>query len=60
MASQPERIVLTYEDYLQLPTDRNRYEIFEGEVQVSAAPNVAHQTVVTNLGAILGNHLRSH
>ena len=60
MASQPERIVLTYEDYLQLPTDRNRYEIFEGEVQVSAAPNIAHQTAVTNLGAILGNHIRSH
>lgn len=26
------KIVLTYEDYVLLPNDRNRYEILEGEL----------------------------
>lgn len=60
MASQPERVVLTYQDLLQLPNDRNRYELFEGELQVTAAPNTAHQTASMNLTLILGNHVRAH
>jgi len=59
MATEPERVILTYEDLIELPNDRNRYELFEGELQVTAAPNVSHQTAVTNLTTILVNHVRA-
>ena len=32
------KIVLTYEDYVLLPNDRNRYEIIEGELSLTPAP----------------------
>ena len=38
------KIVLTYEDYVLLPNDRNRYEILEGELTVTPAPSTKHQT----------------
>ncbi len=34
---------LTYDDLLETPYDRNRYEIIDGEMYVSASPNRAHQ-----------------
>jgi len=58
MASEPERVILTYEDLLQLPNDRYRYEILDGELQVTAAPSTAHQTVVGNLFFLLTGHVR--
>ncbi|MGH2459751.1 MAG: Uma2 family endonuclease [Chloroflexota bacterium] len=60
MASEPERVILTYDDLVDLPNDRNRHELFDGEFQVTAAPNTSHQTAVFNLGLILGNHVRRH
>ncbi len=33
----------TYEDYLHLPDDGNRYELIEGELFVTPAPGSAHQ-----------------
>lgn len=54
MATQPEQIVLTYDDLLDLPEDRNRYEMYEGELEVTAAPTPRHQTVVGNLHLTLG------
>ncbi|MBI2940592.1 MAG: Uma2 family endonuclease [Chloroflexi bacterium] len=55
--ARPERVVLTYEDYLQLPEDRNRYELFEGELEVTAAPAINHQRVVTRLASRLDSHV---
>ena len=37
-------IVLTYEDYVLLPSDRNRYEILAGELTVTPTPSIKHQT----------------
>jgi Uma2 family endonuclease len=37
-----ENIKLTYEDYLLLPEDRNRYEILDGELNVTPAPTTKH------------------
>jgi len=34
---------LTYEDLKEIPPDGNRYEIIDGELVVSAAPNRKHQ-----------------
>ncbi|MGH2457629.1 MAG: Uma2 family endonuclease [Chloroflexota bacterium] len=59
MATESERVILTYDDLVELPNDRNRYELFEGDLQVTAAPNLSHQTAVTNLMVILGNQVRS-
>lgn len=60
MASQSERVVLTYQDLLQLPNDRNRYELFDGELQVTAAPNIAHQSASINLSSLLHNYVRAN
>ena len=40
---------LTYEDYRETPEDE-RYELIDGELIVAPAPNIAHQTVQSNLG----------
>jgi Uma2 family endonuclease len=39
----------TYEDYAALPADGNRYEIIDGVLYVTPAPNTAHQAAVTLL-----------
>jgi len=41
--------ILTVADLDLMPDDDNRYELFEGEVFVSRAPGLPHQTVLTNL-----------
>src|SRR5262249_41690306 len=60
MAQRAARVVLTYRDLIQLPNDRNRYELFEGELQVTAAPNTPHQTAVINIATILNVHVQQH
>jgi Uma2 family endonuclease len=52
------KIVLTYEDYLLLPNDRNRYEILEGELTVTPAPSTKHQTASGNLFVILAHYIK--
>ncbi|HWP23656.1 MAG TPA: Uma2 family endonuclease [Candidatus Binatia bacterium] len=52
------RIVLTYEDYVQLPNDGKRYEILEGELSVTPAPSTKHQIASVNLTVLLSNHVR--
>lgn len=53
------KIVLSYEDYVRLPDDRNRYEILDGELAVTPAPSPEHQRVSLNLTLVLGNHVRA-
>jgi Uma2 family endonuclease len=47
------RIVLTYEDYCDLPDDGRRYEILEGELAVTPSPTVWHQRFAANLLIVL-------
>ncbi len=59
MADSMEKdILLTYEDYLSLPNDRNRYEILEGELIVTLPPTFEHQEVLQNLVHILYSHIK--
>ena len=51
------KLVLTYQDYIQMPDDRNRREILGGDLYVTPAPSPGHQRAVVNLVMILGNHL---
>ncbi|HEY0142771.1 MAG TPA: Uma2 family endonuclease [Thermoanaerobaculia bacterium] len=51
---------LTYEDYLQLPDDGNRYEIIDGELVLNPTPVFRHQRILGNLFFALELHFRSH
>lgn len=35
----------TYKDYLELPDDKNRYEIINGELVMTPAPKINHQRI---------------
>jgi len=54
----PGPIKLTYEDYVDLPDDGRRYEILDGELEVSPAPAPRHQAVLGNLLWILHGHVQ--
>src|SRR3989442_10194004 len=54
----PGPIKLTYEDYVDLPDDGKRYEILDGELEVSPAPAPRHQGVSRNLLLILQGHVQ--
>ena len=49
----------TYDDYARLPDNGWRYEVIRGELHMSPAPNIAHQTISMALSAALYNHLRA-
>jgi len=51
---------LTYDDLRKIPPDRNRYELIEGELFVSAALNTEHQRKTGNLFAELRHFVREH
>lgn len=57
MATAANRVVLTYEHYLELPNDGKRYEIIEGELYVSPAPSIKHQWTTTQLTIVVGTHV---
>jgi Uma2 family endonuclease len=50
----------TWEDYLRLPDDGNRYEIVEGVLYMSPAPSFDHQYALFELARLLGNYTREH
>jgi Uma2 family endonuclease len=51
---------LTYEDYCALPEDGRRYQLIEGDLDVTPAPSTTHQRVSLNLEFILTDHIRRH
>lgn len=51
---------LTNDDLECLPDDGKRYELIDGELYVSAAPNIFHQTVLMNIGGAFLDYLRRH
>ena len=51
--------VLTYQDYAALPNDGKRYEILDGELNVSPAPGRTHQHVILRLVVALDAHARA-
>ena len=55
----PDPGKLTYEDYVTLPEDGRRYEILDGELEVSPSPSSTHQFVLENLAFALSSHVRA-
>lgn len=49
----PWGTALTYEDLKHIPEDGHRYELLDGTLLVTPAPNHAHQTCVLNLAVLL-------
>lgn len=55
--SRPVQGEWTYEDYLRLPDDGNRYEVIRGSLYVTAAPTPLHQYVVSRLHLLMGGFI---
>lgn len=56
----PLQKTFTYQDYLKLPEDGNRYEVIEGELVMVAAPYSFHQYVSQNIEFELRIFLKSN
>src|SRR5947209_1355320 len=50
----------TYDDFVTFPDDGQRYELIDGEVYVTPAPNTRHQDVVLRLAVLLYQHVERH
>ncbi len=50
---------ITYADYSLLPDDGKRYEVLEGDLVVSPAPNARHQDVFGELFVLLRTHVNA-
>lgn len=55
-----EKKSYTYEDYLELPDDRNRYEILDGELIMTPSPVTVHQRVIRKLSTRLNSFVEKH
>jgi Uma2 family endonuclease len=53
----PDQGDWTYEDYLRLPEDGNRYEVIRGNLYVTAAPYPLHQYVCSRLSLLVGGFI---
>jgi len=47
---------LDYDDYCAIPPDGKRYELLDGQVQVTPAPSPLHQRLVLRLARALQDH----
>jgi Uma2 family endonuclease len=50
---------LTFADYLLLPTIRQRYDIIDGEMVMTAAPTGRHQWIIGNIHQALRTYLHT-
>lgn len=60
MTTQLETGRWTYDEFARLPDDGNRYEIIDGELEMTPAPRSIHQKVATELGVLLSNFVKQH
>lgn len=61
MGKTASKIKLTYEDYRNAPeSERERYELLEGELVMVPSPKEYHQRISRNLGFILHGFVKQH
>jgi Uma2 family endonuclease len=58
-AYRSQKKVFTYQDYLDLPEDGNRYEVINGELIMVAAPNTGHQIISAYIEVELYNFVKT-
>lgn len=51
---------LTYDDYVLMPDDGQRYELIDGELCVVPSPNFPHQQLLSELHLLMGPYVRRH
>ena len=56
MATAQPAVKFTYEDYRTAPPDK-RYELLDGELHLTPAPNLRHQDLQSRLGIRLGRFI---
>src|SRR5581483_9684577 len=49
MKPHVEKIKLTVDEYMELPNDGKRYQILDGELDVTPAPMPLHQAIIARL-----------
>ena len=59
MATAQPAFKFTYEDYRTAPPDK-RYELLDGELILTPAPNLKHQRLQFRLGSRLGRFIEEH
>lgn len=60
MSTAPDPLLMTVADYRELGEGPPHYQLIEGEILMSPAPNRYHQVILRNLGFILMRHLSAH
>ena len=60
MSTGPQSLLLTVADYRDLGEGPPHYQLIEGEILLSPAPNRYHQVISRNLEFILMRHLVDH
>jgi Uma2 family endonuclease len=53
------KVVMTYRDYVALPGDGKRYELYDGELVELTSPTLRHQRAIRHLVGILDRHVRA-
>lgn len=56
----PQSRGVTYDDYMLMPDDGQRYEVLEGELFVAPSPDFAHQDVIWGLGSSLRRFVQTN
>ena len=49
---------MTYADYAAMPDDGHRYQVIEGKLTMTPAPNMLHQEALANLFRLVDDHVR--
>ncbi|WP_217595092.1 Uma2 family endonuclease [Cohnella sp. GbtcB17] len=52
-ADEVREQIVTYEMYADMPDDGNRYEIFDGKLELMSGPNIFHQAISGKLHLLL-------
>lgn len=60
MSAQLVEPLVSVEDVATMPDDGNRYEVIEGELFMSRAPDLVHQLIATNLIIPIGSYLKKN
>lgn len=60
MSAQLIEMLASVDDLAKMPDDGNQYEVIEGEIFMSRAPDLAHQLIATNIIGSVHPYLKSN